>query len=90
LELGVKAEVDQRIAVRRRRQVDGAARSAVTTVRAAPWHKLLPAEAETAAATVARSDTYFYFVNKHRFSIRRAAAEIRRLEYEARLREPGP
>ena len=88
-ELGMKAEVDERVAVGRRRQVDGAAGSAVAAVRAASRHELLPAEAETAASTVACGDTDLYFVNKHSFSIG-AAEKNRRLKSRARFREPGP
>ncbi len=66
LELGVVAEVDQRVEVGARDEVDGSAVAAVAAIRAAARNELLAAETQCAASAVPGSDLDIYFIDKHR------------------------
>ena len=82
LELGVEAEVDERVLRGSGDDVDRAAVAAVAAVRAAARDELLAAEAQAAAAAVAGGDVDVDFVDEH-------LDQYRRLNRDCRLRAGG-
>ncbi len=69
LELGVEAEVDERVLGGGRDDVDGAAVAAVAAVGTAARDELLAAEAEAAAPAVAGGDVDVHLVDEHPLSV---------------------
>jgi len=65
LEFGREPEVDQRIAMRIRDQIDGTAAATIAAIRPAAWNEFLAAKAERAAPPVAGSDVNIDFVYEH-------------------------
>ena len=73
-ELGVEAEVDERVLGGRRDDVDGAAAAAVAAVGTAAGDELLAAEAQAAVAAVAGRDLDVDFVDEHGIRLDRRSA----------------
>jgi hypothetical protein len=73
-ELGMKAEVDERVLAGSGDDVDGAAGAAIATVGPAAWNVLLATEAEGASSSVARGYVDVHLIDEHKDQYKVAGA----------------